>query len=107
MSALFLSTRFFTALFVLVVGFTVAFFIPVLLPLCKAATGALAGLSLLDAVLLLGPGRALTARRTVADKLSNGSDNPIRLYLENRYRFTVRIEALDEMPEQLQLRDIA
>lgn len=44
------------------------------------------------------------ARRSLAEKLSNGSDNNIQIYLENYYPFAVRVEVIDELPVQLQLR---
>jgi uncharacterized protein (DUF58 family) len=105
MKSIFLTPRFFLALLLLAVGFVMAFFLPALLPIGKIAFGVLVALTLVDAALLWGAGRAVVGRRTIADKLSNGSENPVRLYLENRYRFRVRVEAIDEMPEQLQWRD--
>ncbi len=104
-STLFLTSRFFVAVFGLAGFFLLAFFFPALLGLAKLALVVLAALVLVDAALLWGAGRALIARRAVADKLSNGSENPVRIYLENRYRFGVRVEAIDETPEQLQWRD--
>ncbi len=105
MKSIFLTPRFFAAVFGLAGGFVVAFFFPALLPLLKVALAALAAGLLVDAALLWGPGRAFVARRAVAEKLSNGTENPVRLYLENRYRFGVHVEAFDELPEQLQRRD--
>lgn len=104
---MFFTTRFFAAVFGLAGFFLVAFFLPALLGLAQIGLVVLAALILVDAVLLWGAGRAFIGRRAVADKLSNGSENPVRLYLENRYRFRVQVEALDEMPEQLQWRDAA
>ncbi|WP_310590435.1 DUF58 domain-containing protein [Dyadobacter sp. NIV53] len=46
------------------------------------------------------------ARRSSPDRLSNGDENPITLYLENRYSFKVRLEIVDEIPHQFQRRDI-
>ncbi len=107
LKAIFLTPRFFIAVFGLSAFFLLAFFFPPLLAIGKVALAALAAAVLVDAALLWGAGRALIARRAVADKLSNGSENQVRIYLENRYRFGVRVEALDETPEQLQWRDAA
>ena len=104
---IFLTTRFFAAVFGLAGFFLLAFFFPALLTLARIGLLALAALVLVDAGLLWGAGRAFIARRAVADKLSNGSENPVRIYLENRYRFGVQVEAIDETPEQLQWRDAA
>lgn len=102
---MFFTARFFAAVFGLAALFLLAFFLPGLLGVARLSLLLLGALVLVDAALLWGAGRALVARRAVADKLSNGSDNPVRLYLENRYRFGVSVEAIDEMPIQLQWRD--
>jgi uncharacterized protein (DUF58 family) len=49
--------------------------------------------------------QGLFARRTMAEKLSNGSDNQVLIYLENSYPFPVRVEVVDELPFQFQKRD--
>src|SRR5205823_1243815 len=67
-------------------------------------------LVLLDAVLLYAPAKDKTApvfgRRVLGDKLANGSENPISIYLENRYRFPIQTETIDEVPHQFQRRDV-
>lgn len=46
------------------------------------------------------------ARRVLGNKLSNGDDNPILIYLENRHQRKVKLEVIDEIPHQFQRRDI-
>ncbi|MBO2012745.1 DUF58 domain-containing protein [Hymenobacter negativus] len=107
---LFLTPRFFLALVVVVVGFVVAFFLPWLLGPMYIALGLLAALTLLDALLLYAPAKGETApvfgRRVLGDKLANGSDNDIQIYLENHYRFAIQTETIDEIPHQFQRRDV-
>ncbi|MCH8231498.1 MAG: DUF58 domain-containing protein [Bacteroidetes bacterium] len=43
--------------------------------------------------------------RFVPVKLSNGDPNEIRIYLENRYPFRIRLKVIDELPYQFQKRD--
>ena len=63
-------------------------------------------LALLSDILILFRSPAgLLARREAPARLSNGDDNHIRLYLNNRYPFTVQVLAIDELPVQLQIRD--
>lgn len=50
--------------------------------------------------------KGLFGRRTHADRFSNGDNNPVQINIENRYRFPVRIEVIDEVPVQFQRRDI-
>ncbi|MBT2557366.1 DUF58 domain-containing protein [Hymenobacter sp. ISL-91] len=101
-----LTSRFFLALAALVIGLTVAFFLPGWLVPLQLALGLLALLTLLDAVLLYGTGGGVFGRRVLGDKLANGSDNDVALYLENRYRFPLQTQTIDEVPHQFQRRDV-
>ncbi len=47
----------------------------------------------------------VSANRSVAEKLSNGDENPIHIQVTNHYPFTVQLEVVDELPVQFQLRD--
>jgi uncharacterized protein (DUF58 family) len=106
----FLTPRFFLGLIVVIIGFVVAFFLPLLLGPMYIALGLLAALTLLDALLLYAPvkGQAtpVFGRRVMGDKLANGSDNDVQIYLENRYRFAIQTETIDEIPHQFQRRDV-
>jgi len=104
----FLTKRFFYVLAALITGFVVSFFVPWLLGPMQVLLGGLGLLVLLDAALLYAPAKVapLFGRRVLGDKLSNGDDNEVRLYLENRYRFGVQTEVIDEIPHQFQRRDV-
>ncbi len=108
--SLFLTRRFFVFLAALVTGFAVAFFLPWLLGPVQVAGLLLGALVALDALLLYAPAPGGAApvfgRRVLGDKLANGSDNDVALYLENRYRFLVHTETIDEIPHQFQRRDV-
>ena len=102
----FLTRRFFLALSALIFGFATAFFLPWLLGPMYVLLGLLLVLVLLDAAMLyLGNGHVF-GRRALGDKLANGSDNDIEIYLENRYRFGIQTETIDEIPVQFQRRDV-
>ncbi|MCI1186464.1 DUF58 domain-containing protein [Hymenobacter sp. DH14] len=107
---LFLTSRFFQALAAIATGFVVAFFLPWLLGPMKITLGLFVVLTLLDALLLYAPAKGQTApvfgRRVLGEKLANGSDNDVRIYLENRYRFPIQTETIDEIPHQFQRRDV-
>jgi uncharacterized protein (DUF58 family) len=106
----FLPLRFFYLFAALIVGFVVAFFLPWLLGPMQVLLGAATLLTLLDVLLLYAPGQGggqpVFGRRVLGDKLSNGDDNEVRLYLENRYRFGIQAEVIDEIPHQFQRRDV-
>ena len=80
----FLTRRFFLIVAGLIFGFTVAFFLPWLLAPMYILLGLLVALALLDAAMLYLGGGHVFGRRAMGDKLANGSDNDIRIYLENR-----------------------
>ena len=107
---LFLTPRFFLAVAILATGFTTAFFLPWLLGPMKVVLGVFGVFALLDALLLYAPSRNKTApifgRRVMGEKLANGSDNDVQIYLENNYRFPVQTETIDEIPHQFQRRDV-
>ena len=108
--SLFLTPRFFLAVALLATGFVVAFFLPWLLGPLLLGLGLLVALALLDALLLYAPAKNNTlpvfGRRVLSEKLANGSDNEVQLYLENRYRFPIQTETIDEIPHQFQRRDV-
>jgi uncharacterized protein (DUF58 family) len=65
------------------------------------------GVMLTDLVLLFRIRNGFKATRSMAERLSNGDENPIRLYLENYYPFAADIEIIDEIPFQFQKRDMS
>ena len=107
---LFLTPRFFLAIVLVIIGFVVAFFLPWLLGPMYIGLGLLTALVLLDALLLYAPVKGHAApvfgRRVLGDKLANGSENDIQIYLENRYRFAIQTETIDEIPHQFQRRNV-
>lgn len=73
--------------------------------LAQAGLGVLLVLLALDIFLLYRSKRGITARRMLADRLSNGDENPMIVEAGSRYSFPVHLEILDEIPPQFQLRD--
>lgn len=63
------------------------------------------GLVLIDFFILNLTPKPIHGVRFVAEKLSNGDQNEIRIFVENRYPFSVRMRIIDEVPEQFQKRD--
>nr|WP_256471382.1 DUF58 domain-containing protein [Solitalea agri] len=86
--------------------FVVAFFIPILYGFVKAAFAAFMVLTIVDYILLFGQRHGFFARREMAEKLSNGSENEIYIYLENHFPFGANVKIIDEIPHQFQKRDV-
>ncbi|WP_341838576.1 hypothetical protein WJU16_12165 [Chitinophaga pollutisoli] len=93
------------ALGVLVLVFVTGFFFPV------AFTAGIIGfivwgaLILLDLLVMYLPGKAMEAERVVAERFSNGDENPVQYNVRSKYGFPVRCEVMDELPVQFQRRD--
>jgi uncharacterized protein (DUF58 family) len=65
-------------------------------------------LLIFDAVLLFFTNRQLVlARRILPEKLSNGDENKVAIYVTNNHFFRLHIEVIDEIPPQFQVRDFA
>ncbi|MGB3947239.1 MAG: DUF58 domain-containing protein [Bacteroidia bacterium] len=82
-----------------------SFFISVLEPFSAFGLILLPSLLLIDIIILYANKNGIFGKRNTFDKLSNGDENPIRLYIENRYLFPVSLTIIDELPFQFQERD--
>jgi uncharacterized protein (DUF58 family) len=59
-----------------------------------------------DYVLLFNRQDGIYAKRTMAERFSNGDENDVRIDFENRYSFPTFLEVIDEVPNQFQRRDV-
>ncbi len=60
----------------------------------------------MDLILLYRSNKAVFLRREVPERLSNGDENELKIYIENFYDFSVEIGIIDEIPFQFQKRDL-
>jgi uncharacterized protein (DUF58 family) len=61
---------------------------------------------MIDAIILFKNKKGINAVRETANRLSNGDDNPIKIFLESFYQFKVKALIIDEIPFQFQRRDL-
>ncbi|MEQ7798523.1 DUF58 domain-containing protein [Pedobacter sp. ASV1-7] len=103
---LFLGKRFFAGIGLCVSLFLFSFFLPWLgdLPIVIFLVFVL--LVLIDVILLYRTKRDVFLRRDIPDRLSNGDENELRIYVENFYSFNIHIGIIDEIPFQFQKRDL-
>jgi uncharacterized protein (DUF58 family) len=106
LGALYLPARLFTILGGTSVLFILAFFFPWMEILPQLMLLSLVLLFLLDYFLLFRRREGLFCRRIVPERMSNGDDNELLLFLENRYPFPLSLGIIDEIPFQFQRRDI-
>jgi uncharacterized protein (DUF58 family) len=103
---LFLTRRLLAGLIACIVFFLFRFFFAWLGVLPELFFGALILLALLDIVLLYRTHNGIFARRQAPDRLSNGDDNELAVYIENFYPFGIKAGIIDEIPHQFQKRDV-
>ncbi|MBB5440150.1 uncharacterized protein (DUF58 family) [Pedobacter sp. AK017] len=103
---LFLSKRFFAGIGLCVSLFLFSFFLPWLADLAYLCFWIFAALVLVDGLLLYQPKKTVFVRRDLPERLSNGDDNELHIYLENFYAFGIRAGLIDEIPYQFQKRDL-
>ena len=103
---MFLTQRFFAALTGCIVLFVFRFFFTWLGDIPYFAFIAFIILAIYDYLLLFYKSNGVFATRTMADRLSNGDNNEIRIDVENFYNYAAHIEIIDEVPHQFQKRDV-
>lgn len=107
LKSLYLTPRLFIIAGALVVLFTVSYIWPLLFPVVQALLFAAILALLVDIALLYRWKDGVFARREATDKLSNGDDNPVEVYVENFYGFPLHASVIDELPFQFQIRDFS
>lgn len=105
-SALFITTRCYIAIGVIVILFVCRFFLPWLGIIPYAFLLGFAVLMVLEYLMLFSLSKGIFGRRTHAERFSNGDDNTVRVDIENYYRFPVQLSIIDEIPHQFQKRDV-
>lgn len=105
LSDIFLSSRFYLALGALIVSFAVSFFVPKLYFPSLLMLGVVLVLCISDLVLLFSLKFPVKAKRMISDVLSLGDENKVEIELRNLSGRSLHISIIDELPEQLQIRD--
>lgn len=107
MKNFFLSVRFFYVMACLVVIMLLSYAFPFLLPVAKTACILLVVVCCIDTMLLYNRRVVVDVQRKIPHVLSLGDDNTIRLSVFNKSRIKLRIELVDELPEQFQVRNFS
>jgi len=102
--SLYLNQRFFYAIFGIVLLFLFSYFFDFLYGFTWALSLILLLLFIADLVSLYKNNR-INAERILPQKFSNSDENEVEIILENKYKFPVYAEIIDEIPVQFQKRD--
>jgi uncharacterized protein (DUF58 family) len=105
MKSLYLNNRFFMALGVIIFLCMLGFAYRTFFAIAQVSLLVFVLLAAIDILLLYRYKQGIQGSRTLAEKLSNGDENPVSLYLENHYPFAVHLRIIDELPVQFQLRN--
>jgi uncharacterized protein (DUF58 family) len=105
MRSLYLDKRLFILIGAEVFLFVLGFMFPVLYVIARVGILALLLLLVIDLILVYRTKEGVRAVRETPEKFSNGDETEVRIYLENRYPFPVRLTIVDELPAQFQKRD--
>lgn len=105
--SLYINNRFFQAIVGLVLLFIGSFVYAPLIVVSKILFTLLVSFCIADIIILYRTRKGIHAVRFVPEKLSNGDENEIRIFLENFYPFKVDLNVIDEIPHQFQRRDIS
>ncbi|MEX8548176.1 MAG: DUF58 domain-containing protein [Mucilaginibacter sp.] len=103
---LFLGGRLFFGLGLSVILFLLSFFFSWMGDVPLFFFWALLLLLLIDLVLLYRTKNGVFARRNAPERLSNGDENDLGIYVENFYPFAINLGLIDETPFQFQKRDL-
>jgi uncharacterized protein (DUF58 family) len=103
---LFLTNRLFAGLVGSIVFFILSFFFSWLGILPELFFWILILLFLVDILLLYRTSKGIFARRHAPERLSNGDENDLDIYIENLYPFAIDAGIIDEIPHQFQKRDV-
>jgi uncharacterized protein (DUF58 family) len=103
---LFLLPRLFIGLGVVTLLFLLSFFFEWIGDVPEVMFWGLIAALLLD-IFLLYHQAGVFSRRVAPERLSNGDENQIGLYVENFYPFKVGLDIIDEIPHQFQKRDVS
>lgn len=103
---LYFTPRFFMAGAVVVTLMVIRFFAPWLSIIPFIALLLFAGIFIVEYILLFRKRNAVYAQRAHAERFSNGDENEVKLFIENKYAFPVNADIIDEIPIQFQNRNV-
>jgi uncharacterized protein (DUF58 family) len=103
---LFLTNRLFAGVTACAVLFVLSFFFPWLGVIPELSFWMLVLFFLADILLLYRSSKGIFAKRHAPERLSNGDENELGIYIENSYPFNVHVGIIDEIPFQFQKRDV-
>ena len=106
LKSFYLSLRFFIAAAIIVLIYTFSYFINGLIVISNVILVAVIFLTIADIIILFANKKGTHAYRSTPNRLSNGDENEIKIFIENKYAFDITCEIIDEIPFEFQIRDL-
>ena len=103
--SIYIQPRFFYIGIISITLFALSYFISSFFYLAQFLLATLFILFIVDFAIIFSHKKGITAQRILPDKLSNGDKNNIELIISNNYKIATRLEIIDEIPVQFQIRD--
>jgi uncharacterized protein (DUF58 family) len=103
--SLFFSRRFYWLLVAVIILFVGSYGIPILFNISRIAFLFFVMAAFFDYLFLFSRNHPVLLKRELPDKLSNGDQNKISIQLSHRYPFKIFMRIIDELPDQLQVRN--
>lgn len=104
--SLYITRRFYAGMVCCIFLFVLRFFFPWMGDIPFLGVAIFVIVAIYDYALLFSRDKGIFAARSMAERLSNGDENEVRLDVENFYDFGVHLEVIDEIPHQFQKRDV-
>ena len=104
--SLYINNLFFVAIGIVAASFIISFILGDFVVIPKILFFLLMALCTTDLILLYRTRKGFHGHRFTPEKLSNGDENELRVYLENFYPFKTSVRIIDEIPHQFQRRDL-
>jgi uncharacterized protein (DUF58 family) len=101
----YLTSRFLLFVTGIVLLFFFGYFIPILFLITKVILVAFITIIIIESLILFQNKGSVFAERFLADRLSNGDENEIKIILTNNYTIKTKIKIIDELPFIFQIRN--
>ncbi|MFZ9028741.1 MAG: DUF58 domain-containing protein, partial [Crocinitomicaceae bacterium] len=101
---IYLTRWFFVAYVAVIILYVTAYAFPFLSNVANVVLASLAGLTLLDVLLVFSSKQPLTVRRTIMPRLNLGEENPVTLAVENNTQQPISFTLIEGYPVEMQER---
>jgi len=101
----YLSHLFFLFITVVIFLFIISYLFPQLLIISKLFLLSVVVFTIFDVLILYANRQGIYAYRESPNRLSNGDENEIKIFITNNYSYRIKVIVIDELPFEFQIRD--